>query len=140
MKRRHFLGIACVATAFANACKSDEPTPETTIQGYITDSQGRPVVGLEVIYMGQTLRIPGPDAMFWEQTLTNEKGFFQIFKVIPGGIDADNTKIYLSTAVYQKYKTIEATKNGVKVGQDTLIDGGFNIKLATVNEYLITLK
>ena len=140
MQRRQFLVVACAATAFANACKSDEPTPETTIQGYITDSQGRPVVGLEVIYMGHTFRIPGPDVMFREQTLTNEKGFFQIFKVIPDGIDPDNTEVHLSTAVYQKYKTIEATKNGVKVGYDGLIDQGFNIKLGTVNEYLVTLK
>ena len=152
MKRRQFLAIACVTTAFANACKSKDPTPATTVQGTITDAVGNPVVGLEVEYSGRSplgSGFPvfpggsGPDVSFSEKTLTDRNGFFKITKVVPGGIALDGTLIILSNVIYQKFTTIEVKKNGIVISDIytyTVVAKSFEVELGKVNEYLITFK
>lgn len=154
MKRRQFLGIACASTVFVNACKKDEPKPATTVQGTITDTAGKPVVGLEVEYLGSGgggnpsqiggFGSPSPFVTFSEKSWTNDKGFFQIFKVIPGGIDPNSSYLLLPVAVYQKYTMVEAKKDGIIVSDlhdgPSVVASGSDITPGTVNEYLITLK
>jgi len=153
MQRRQFLAIACAGTLFADACKKDEPTPATIVQGYITDSQGKPVVGLEVEYMGSggggnPSQVGGfgssaPYVSFSEKSWTDDKGFFKIIKVVPDGIAMDGTQIILWGVIYDKYKTTEVKKNGIVINDNLsgrVIVSNFNIKLSEVNEYLVTLK
>ncbi len=152
MKRRQFLGIACASTVFANACKKDDPTPTTTVQGTITDAVGNPVVGLEVEYSGRSplgSGIPvfpggsGPDVSFSEKTLTDRNGFFKMTKVVPEGIALDGTQIILSNVIYQKFTTIEVKKNGIVISDiytHVVIVKSFEVELGKVNEYLVTLK
>ena len=154
MQRRQFLAIACASTLFADACKKDEPTPVTIVQGYITDSQGNPVVGLEVEYMGSggggnPSQVGGfgssaPYVSFSEKSWTDDNGFFKIIKKIPGGIDSNETYIFLSDAIAQKYTKLESKKNGVIISNQyigvILVASGSAITLGTVNEYLVTLK
>lgn len=152
MQRRQFLAIACASTLFADACKKDEPTPATIVQGYITDSQGKPVAGLEVEYRGDGggggfvigFGSPAPYVSFSEKSWTDYKGFFKIIKKIPDGIDSNETYIFLSDAIAQKYTKLESKKNGVIISNQyigvILVASGSAITLGTVNEYLVTLK
>lgn len=145
MQRRQFLAIACASTLFADACKKGEPTPATIVQGTITDAAGKPVMGLEVEYMGSgggtgIFYPPAPYQNFTEKTITDPNGFFRITKVVPEEIEPDGTQVMLSTAVFQKYTTIETTKNGKLISGTFVIAQQLNIELGKVNEYLVTLK
>ena len=118
MQRRQFLAIACASTLFADACKKDEPTPATIVQGTITDAEGKPIFGLEVEFFGDGggagsggIIFPNSGYVsFSEKTITDSNGFFKIIKVIPDEIT--DTEIRLSNAVYQKSIPIESTKDG----------------------------
>ncbi len=150
MKRRQFLGIACASTVFANACKKDEPNPATTVQGTITDAQGKPIFGLEVEFFGDgggagsggIIFPSSPYVSFSEKTITDPNGFFKIIKVLPDGIT--DIEIRLPNTVYQKYTTIESKKDGKIISDQysgaTLIATSSNIGFGKVNEYLVTLK
>ena len=143
MKRRQFLALACASTAFANACKSDEPTPATIVQGTITDAAGKPVVGLEVTYYGihtGGIITPVSLATFTEKTITYPNGFFKIIKIIPDGINQSDTEIHLPNTVYQKYTIFETRKNGKLISGSTVIAQQYDIEFGKTNEYLVILK
>ncbi len=142
MKRRQFLGIACASTVFVNACKKDEPTPPTIVQGYITDFKGKPLEGLKVEYRGRssfgsTIPVfPGgssPDVSFSEKIITDSNGFFRVSMVVPGGIAKDGT--VLSLPYSSKY--IETRKNGALISRDFELAKSFDIKFGDVNEFLV---